>query len=416
MFGGNLFKRVLCCCSIAVCCCIVCVAVLYYPASVTEGPAHRPVAAPVSVTQPETTRLVPTTTQPPATTQPPTTAPATQPPSTVPPTTKAPDFSYALSALQVVPTHTEKYTYEQMQADLQTLCSRYPDQLSLSVFGTSVDGRDLYCVRLGSSAAQRCILVQSTIHGREYMNTMLTMKLLEYYLYYYDTGFYDGVRYADIFEDTAVYIVPMLNPDGASISQSGLNGLRSEALRQQVRQIYQQDTTIDQNEMSFSEYLRKWKSHANGVDLNRNFAKGFGVQSNHTAPGHEKYQGPQPESEPETQSIIRLAASLPGLQGTLSFHSYGSMLYWECDQTGSYRRLCYNYAQLMRDLTGYRILGADGVPFMGSFADHVISRGIPNVTIETGNVNTPLPLSEFNRIFAETRQTIAAAAVYFASR
>ena len=78
-------------------------------------------------------------------------------------------------------------------------------------------------------------------HAREYMTAQLVMKQLEYYCAHYEDGSYNGTAYRDIFENTCFVIVPMVNPDGVSISQFGEEGLNREDLRQNLRAIYESD-------------------------------------------------------------------------------------------------------------------------------------------------------------------------------
>jgi hypothetical protein len=108
------------------------------------------------------------------------------------------DYLYDESALDIVQVSNPLYTYENMVADLETLTERYPDILSKEVVGRSVDGRDIYEVTFGNPIAQKHVMLQASIHGREYMNTQLVMRLLEYYCHYYREGTYHGISYSEL--------------------------------------------------------------------------------------------------------------------------------------------------------------------------------------------------------------------------
>ena len=75
-----------------------------------------------------------------------------------------------------------KYSYDQMQQDLAALQERYPGQMVVDSLGTTADGRDITEVILGDVDAEHHILIQATMHAREYMNTVLAMNQIEDYL------------------------------------------------------------------------------------------------------------------------------------------------------------------------------------------------------------------------------------------
>ena len=78
---------------------------------------------------------------------------------------------------------------------------------------------------------------------------------------------YGDISYKDLLQDTAIHVICMVNPDGVSISQQGLDGVQTDTVRKNLEQISQMDGAS----LSDNDYLEQWKSNANGVDLNRNF-------------------------------------------------------------------------------------------------------------------------------------------------
>lgn len=97
------------------------------------------------------------------------------------------------------------------------------------------------------------------------------MKQLEYGLAFYGTGSYEGRLLSDLFNKTAIHYVPMVNPDGITISQSGIGGIRSEELRRTIEQCYQNDLAQGRTSAAMERYLNYWKANGRGVDLNQNF-------------------------------------------------------------------------------------------------------------------------------------------------
>ena len=69
-----------------------------------------------------------------------------------------------------------------MQKDIKQLQQKYSDYVHVEVIGTTADKRNIYDVILGNPDAKKCIVVQASIHAREYMTSQLVMKQMEYYL------------------------------------------------------------------------------------------------------------------------------------------------------------------------------------------------------------------------------------------
>ena len=82
----------------------------------------------------------------------------------------------------IVDTSNHTYTYEEMVEDIHNLDEKYPDRIEVSIIGHSVDKRPLYQVIIGNKDSKNAIYIQSTIHGREWMNTWVLMKSLEMHL------------------------------------------------------------------------------------------------------------------------------------------------------------------------------------------------------------------------------------------
>ena len=118
-----------------------------------------------------------------------------------------------------------------MKADLKKLEKAYGSILKVDIQGKSLDKRNLYYVTLGNVNAKKTVYVESSIHAREYMNTKLIMKVIEDYCRGYDTKKYHRKKYSKIFNKVRVVIMPMVNPDGVTISQYGPRKIRNAKLR-----------------------------------------------------------------------------------------------------------------------------------------------------------------------------------------
>lgn len=303
----------------------------------------------------------------------------------------------------------EKYTYDQMSQDIQKLSARYGSHMKVNVIGTSLDGRNLYEIIVGNQNAPKHILIHAGIHAREYMTPLLVMKQLEYGLAFYDSGSYNGTPLSQLFNQVAIHYVPMVNPDGIAISQFGESGIRSESLRQQIRQCYENDKELGRTSATYERYLLYWKADARGTDLNQNFPADWDQVSSSPKPSYGTYKGTSSLSEPESQALANLALSRNWAL-TISYHSMGNLIYW--DYAGNkVKESSKALADLMASKTGYRLGGSSG---HGGFKDWVQIKDapIPSVTIEVGSVTCPMPVSEFPAVWQHNKEVWAAAAEF----
>lgn len=303
----------------------------------------------------------------------------------------------------IIDLSTALYSYQKMENDLQLLAGYYPQYMTLDTAGvTTADGRNLYVIYFGNQNASRQIFICAATHAREYMTAQLVMKQLEYYCAYYEDGSYNGTAYRDIFENTCFVIVPMVNPDGVSISQFGEEGLNREDLRQNLRAIYESDKNGGYTDEAYDTYLTRWKANGMGVDLNRNYSPGWESVTDRTAPSSGLYKGTQPGSEAESQALMNIVDGLSNPLLAISYHSYGSLVYWQYGQAEPLWSKNQQLAAHVEALTTYYQAGYSNEAGFSNWCVNV--KGIPSVTIETGLVPTPLPLDQFELLWSQNKE------------
>lgn len=348
------------------------------------------------------------------------------------------DYRYDPDALAIVEVSDALYTYEEMQRDVLNLCKTYSEYLSYEVIGNSADGRQIYVVTLGNRNAAHHIFMQAAIHGREYMTTQLVMKMLEYYAANYADGSYHGKTYQDLFNNTAIHVIPMSNPDGVTISQLGVEAMNHGEIGQLVYDCYlrdreflvfEEDTNGDMNWadyykkpdfdrnaydaadlISFEDYQKLWKANAHGVDLNNNFDADWANIELKQFPSYGSYKGEYAVSEPETQALVSAALSRD-YDYFISYHSKGQLIYYDVngnDEETSNRS--YNLAALLQSQIKYEPLNTQkGYNVnLGGFSDWVqLSLHGASVTIESGKHPCPLSIEEFPAIWYRHRESWA---------
>lgn len=288
----------------------------------------------------------------------------------------------------IVNIYDTKYSYADMKRDIKKMSQFYQDVMKLSVLTSTADNNNIYCARLGNENANKKVLIQSTMHAREWLNSQLVMKMLERCCRYYYSGKYGGVLYSKLFDNVCFYIIPMLNPDGVNISQYGLSGIKSTSLKRLVKRFGK------------GRYSR-WKANARGVDLNRNFSVGFRKDTaKGTKRGSEGYSGSYAASEKETKAIIKLINNITP-KAVINYHEAGRVIY--------YTKASSLLSTIKRQ-TGYRTIRESISGANGSFGDYLTKKGIAWCTPETCVGLAPVNHSQFYYEWGKHRDMIPAIA------
>lgn len=318
--------------------------------------------------------------------------------------------SVSMKKVTIVSADTAKYTYSQMSKDINALVKKYPELVSSSVIGKSYDNRNLYDIVVGNPNAKKKVVIQATIHGREYINSLLVMRQIETICANYYTGTYEGKYYSEIFDKTCYHIVPMTNPDGVTISQYGAKGIKDAKLRASLEKM------CKKYGKGKKRYYTRWKSNARGVDLNKNYDVGW--KRNKTGPKHPDqygYKGSKAYSEKETQILMSLVNTVKP-NAVISYHSTGSVIYWNFNKTGDLQKKSKSLFKVANKLTGYK----DAEPNLSKTAKNgpnfgawvTTKKKTPTLTIENGVGECPLPLDEYNGIWKKNKNLLPAIAVW----
>ena len=298
----------------------------------------------------------------------------------------------------------EMYTYQDMQTDLYFLQKRYPGFVHVDSIGTTIDGRTLYHIVIGSENAQNHVLIFGSIHAREYMTTQLVMKQTKDFVEGLEAEDrqHKGKTYSELQENTAVHVVPMVNPDGVTLSQFGLDGLKKASTRKKKYQNYELDNAVE-----LEPYLKKWKSNAEGVDINRNFDALWEQYDDHLGhPSSDHYKGMFAGSTEEARALISLTEQYK-FKRTISYHAQGEVIYWYFGQQGGLLEECRKFAQSISKITGYALDSNYERLDPAGYKDWAIKeKGIISLTIEVGIGEVPLDESLFPLICIQNEKVI----------
>ena len=312
--------------------------------------------------------------------------------------------SNVLNALSTVPlpagyycSNVGTYTYQEMQVDLNTLKATYP-KMQMDVLGNTIDGRQLYHVVVGNPSAPHKILVHGGIHAREYISSQLVMREIVALLEMQQNNLlYHGQSVATLLQNTCIHFVPMVNPDGITLVQGGVDALNTQAAKTMVMSMAAQDQVTD-----LATYLRKWKNNINGVNLNRNF-DAFWQEATPKVdhPSNMFYKGTGPESEVESKALANLCRQLRP-DYTISYHTQGRVIYWYFGETGNYKAKGQHLANVVHQNTGYTISNTWSQTDAAGFKDWAVQKlDIPSVTIELGRGTSPVDESQITQMWTE---------------
>lgn len=293
------------------------------------------------------------------------------------------------------------YTYEIMERDIQGLKARYPF-LETGVAGTSVLGRNLYYLRLGTGPRQ--VFYNAAHHAIEWITTVLLMKFAENFLKAYSTGSrIRGYNVREIWNQSSIYIVPMVNPDGVDLVLNGLsptNPYYADLLRWNT---------------TGRPFSQVWSANIRGVDLNRNYpasweeAKAQEEALGIFGPGPTRYGGPYPLSEPESSAMVSFTRT-HDFRLALAYHSQGRVIYWNYLNLAPPESL--TIANAFARVSGYIV---SDVPYEAAYAGYkdwfIQEYRRPGFTIEVGLGQNPLPISQFNTIYNDNEEILLLASL-----
>lgn len=220
----------------------------------------------------------------------------------------------------------EKYTYEMISSDLDSLVKLFPERTQLFSIGNSEFGLPIKVVRIGSKTPKkRSMLFVGNVHAREDYSSKFVMKFLNMYLLSF-TG--DSIIYkkaTDYLADLDLYFMPVANPDGLKIAHE--DWVNIEKFLPEINQIKKIET------------FGEWKANGKGIDLNDSFDDGTHAlnksYNSSPVPCSEGFKGKYAAEPIETQVIQKFVSEIRPLM-TLSFHTKGDLIYWADSKTHSY--------------------------------------------------------------------------------
>lgn len=203
-----------------------------------------------------------------------------------------------------------------------------------------------------------------------------------------------GFSASELLRRSSIYIAPCVNPDGMDLVTGELNSGEYYNAAQRI--------AADYPSIPFPS---GWKANIRGIDLNLQYPAGWSQARENkfalgfVSPAPESYVGTAPLSAPEARAMYDFTLALsPRL--VLAYHTQGEVIYWrylDYEPTNS-RSIADTFAAV----SGYSV---EDTPYASGFAGYkdwfIQDFNRPGYTIEAGIGTNPLPVSQFDKIYAD---------------
>ena len=242
----------------------------------------------------------------------------------------------------------------------------------------------------------RKVIFSASHHANEWITTLVLLNFAEELAQAIQSGdrIY-GVDARELAQQVAIYMVPMVNPDGVDLVTGAI---RPGSAQYELAQLLAANYPL----VSFPD---GWKANLLGVDLNLQYPAGWlrarqiKFSQGFTQPGPRDYVGKAALDQFESRALAGYTRYIdPDL--ILAYHSQGKEIYWQFQdiQIPGAREL----GQKMADASGYTL---SDVPYASGFAGYkdwfIQEFHRPGYTIEVGQGINPLPLSQFDEIYRD---------------
>ena len=204
------------------------------------------------------------------------------------------------------------HTYAEVVSETAFIAQQaYPSLVRRVLLGRSYEGRDLWALKIsdnvGVNEAEPEVLIDATQHAREHLTTEQAMYLVNELT----SGYATDARIKNVVDTREIWIIPMVNPDGAEYDVA----TGSYVYWRKNRQRTELGADIS-------------------TDLNRNWGWQWGCcEGSGTGPSSETYRGASPFSAPETRAIgefvlSRRVGGVQQIKAAIDFHSSGELVMW----------------------------------------------------------------------------------------
>ena len=279
------------------------------------------------------------------------------------------------------------------EAMIQALTQRYPF-IRTQVLGETAFGRPIRAMVIGRGA--RKVLLTAAHHANEWITAYLLLRFAEELAQAYTAGGrIFGVPAATLMDAATVTLVPLVDPDGVDLVTGAIGQESAEyALARRLADFYPQ--------IPFPE---GWKANLLGVDLNLQYPAGWlqardiKFSQGYTRPGPRDFVGRAPLDQRESRALAEYTEAVAP-EMVLAFHTQGKVIYWQFRDI--FVPEAERYGREFARLSGYSLEDTPYESAWAGYKDWFIQKfRRPGYTIEVGQGENPLPLTQFEEIYRD---------------
>ena len=239
------------------------------------------------------------------------------------------------------------------------------------------------------------VFYNAAFHANEWITIPVLLKFAEEYAMAYAANrrFY-GVDPAILFREFRLYLLPLVNPDGVDL----VNGMPLE----EQFQLRAQQIASDYPDIPFPS---GWKANIEGIDLNLQFpagweqARAIKYAQGYTSPAPRDFVGTGPLVAQESKAVYDLTQRSNFLL-ILAYHTQGKTIYWKYKDYEPERS--YEIARYFGEVSGYAVEETPSESGNAGYKDwFILEYNRPGYTIEAGEGENPLPMSQFPEIYQD---------------
>jgi carboxypeptidase T len=207
--------------------------------------------------------------------------------------------------------YTGYHTYAEVVAEVNAVVAAHPTIARKQAIGTSYQGRTIWAVKISDNVAvdenEPEVLFDGGTHADEHMGVEMAIRIMRWLA----DGYGSDTRITNIVNSREVWVILVVNPDGAEYD---IAGGRFHYWRKN-RQPNAGTTYI-------------------GTDVNRNFGYRWGGGGRTSSnPAAITYRGPSAFSTPEARNVRDFLASRvvngrQQIRTAITFHEYGRLVMW----------------------------------------------------------------------------------------